>query len=114
MYLANLNTFDLDKNKRYTYVISLGALEQHGPYAPLGTDSFAQDAIIKQVDQALPDVILLPTLPFGPSYQHLGFMGTISLKPETLFAILTDIVESLQENAKTIFLFLGMVAINQQ
>ena len=103
MYLANLNTFDLDKNKRYTYVISLGALEQHGPYAPLGTDSFAQDAIIKQVDQALPDVIFLPTLPFGPSYQHLGFMGTISLKPETLFAILTDIVESLQDNAKTIF-----------
>jgi creatinine amidohydrolase len=103
MRLAELNTFDLDPSKKYTYVVSLGALEQHGPYAPLGTDTFAQDAMMQRVEQALPDILFLPTIPVGPSYQHLGFMGTISLRPETLHAILTDIVESLQANAQTIF-----------
>lgn len=102
MFLSDLNTFDLDRNKKYTYVVSLGALEQHGKYAPLGTDMFVQDAIMQHVEQAVPDVLFLPTVPVGPSYQHLGFMGTVSLKPETLHALLTDIVESLQPNAKTI------------
>ena len=87
-----------------TFIISLGSVEQHGPYGPLGTDYLVQTELIKRVEKQLPDVIFLPVTPFGPCWQQLGFNGTVSLQESTLYAMITDIVESLKDIASTILL----------
>lgn len=68
----------------------------------MGTDNFIQEALLEKVQTALPDIIYLPHIPVGPSWQHLGFKGTVSLQPETLYAIAKDIVDSLQDSARMI------------
>jgi creatinine amidohydrolase len=106
VFLSDLNTFDEQLKAKNVFVVSLGATEQHGPYAPLGTDDFIQDTLIKQVEAELPGVIFLPNIPIGPSWQQMGFKGSISLQEDTLYAILRDIVDSLKDSA-SLFIFVS-------
>ena len=75
-------------------LLPMGAVEQHGPHLPLGTDSRICDAI---VDAALARpggsgrVLRLPTQRIGVSPEHASFAGTLSLEPETALAIVTAI-----------------------
>lgn len=72
-----------------TVVWPFGAVEQHGPQLPLGTDGLFADAILDRVlsrlDAALP-VWRLPLQSFGFSPEHQGFSGTITLPAELLIA----------------------------
>lgn len=79
-------------------LMPVGATEQHGPHLPVGTDTFAVEEIVHSAATAIHDeipVIVTPTLAFGSSHHHLQFGGTFSLKTETYYALLTDLVESL-------------------
>ena len=72
-----------------TLVLPIGAVEQHGPHLPLGTDALFAEAVIDRVLAALPadlPIWRLPTLSYGFSPEHLGFPGTVSLSAETLLA----------------------------
>lgn len=102
MFLSSIKTTDLKKQQKYTFVVSLGATEQHGPFLPLGTDTYCQDAIIKKAEKSLPKIIFLPTIPISCSEEHKGFPGSVWLKRDTLYLMLADIVESLNEYAKHI------------
>lgn len=102
MYLHELNTFDKRLTTKQTFIVSLGSVEQHGPYGPLGTDYLVQTELIKRAEKQLPDVIFLPVTPFGPCWQQTGFNGTVNLQESTLYAMITDIVESLKERADVI------------
>lgn len=95
MILTDLKTFEKSIDKKHIFLVSLGALEQHGTYAPLGTDTFIQETLLKKVEEAVPEVVFLPTIPIGASENHIGFWGTISLKEETEYAIISDIVDSI-------------------
>ena len=78
-------------------ILPIGSTEQHGPCGPLGVDTYAAIAIAE--DAAIKtNVLVTPPLWYGDSPHHLGFPGTISLKPETLIAIVKDIVHSLARN----------------
>lgn len=112
MYLHELNTFDSQLSEKQTYVVSLGSVEQHGPFGPLGTDYLIHTGLIKLVEEKLKDVIFLPVVPLGVSSQHLGFSGTMSLQESTLYAMITDIVENLKDRAKMI-LFVSWHGGNQ-
>jgi creatinine amidohydrolase len=63
-------------------VIALGAVEQHGPHLPLGTDAIIARHLANEVAARL-DVtaIVAPVLPGGLSSHHLGFAGTVDLPP---------------------------------
>jgi len=102
MILEDVNTFDPELKNKGVYLVSLGSLEQHGHYAPLGTDSFIQDAFLEKVKTSLPEVRYLPTIPIGTSWQHLDFNGTLSFRPETLYSMISDIVACLKASASTI------------
>lgn len=80
-----------------TAVISFGSIEQHGYHLPLGTDWIIAQETARRLAEEL-DAYLLPTMPFGCSREHMGFPGTITLKPATLASVLEDIVESLMEH----------------
>ncbi len=99
-----MKTTDLDQAKKYTFVVSMGATEQHGPFLPLGTDSYVQDAIIEQVENEFPEVIFLPTLRITCSKEHAGFPGSVWIEKDTMELVLRDICNSLQPYAANIVL----------
>jgi creatinine amidohydrolase len=80
---------------RRTAVIALGSIEQHGHHLPLGTDRFIADALAQGLADRLDDAVALPALAVGCAREHLDFSGTLHIEPETLEAILRDLLHSL-------------------
>ncbi|OTF01740.1 creatininase family protein [Halorubrum sp. SD683] len=77
-----------------TVILPLGATEQHGPHLPLGTDTRLATALAERVARRLGDALVAPPVPVGPSEEHTGFPGTISISPETLTDLLREYVAS--------------------
>lgn len=79
-------------------VIPVGSIEQHCS-APLGLDALISEALaaracLRAEEQGL-TCIILPTIYYGFSYEWLDSPGTISLSPNTLITIISEIVGSL-------------------
>ncbi len=80
---------------RRTAVVPLGATEQHGPHLPGATDTWIAAALAERFCARVPEALALPPLPFGCSAEHAAFPGTLTLRWETLSAVLADLVASL-------------------
>jgi creatinine amidohydrolase len=77
-------------------VLQLGCIEQHGPHLPVGCDYGRPIAAAERArEKHGAKVLVLPTLPFGPAGEHIGFPGTISLSFETWSALVVEILENL-------------------
>jgi creatinine amidohydrolase len=72
-----------------TALIVVGSVEQHGPHLPLGTDAVAALAVAERAAERLRAPILLLSL-VGIAPYHLSWPGSLSLRPETLIALLRD------------------------
>jgi creatinine amidohydrolase len=59
-------------------IIPVGAIEQHGPQGPVGTDFLNGVEVAKLIAQQT-DVLVAPILLPGNSPYHMGFPGTITL-----------------------------------
>lgn len=89
-------------------LIPVGAHEQHGPALPFGTDTLTAQMMTTLVGSLLrPRVAVAPAIPWGVSWSHLGFAGTISLRESTLIAVATDLVTSLHAHGLRRFLFVN-------
>jgi creatinine amidohydrolase len=75
-------------------IIPVGATEQHGPHLPLCTDSINIQAVAEDAAR-IERVLVAPTVVYGVSDNHLAFSGTISVRPQTLSALLVDVGTSL-------------------
>lgn len=78
-----------------TVIIPVGSVEQHGPHLPLMVDAERGTALGLRVARNLGDAFVAPTVRVGCSEHHMGFAGTITLRPSTLEALLTDYCVSL-------------------
>jgi creatinine amidohydrolase len=77
-------------------VVAVGSLEQHGPNLGMGVDTAIAEGIARHLAHRLfPRLVLLPTVAYGVSYHHMAFAGSLTLRPETLDAIITDLATSL-------------------
>ncbi|MEE4273613.1 MAG: creatininase family protein [Thermoanaerobaculales bacterium] len=74
-------------------LLPVGAIEQHGPHLTLDTDAFDADYLARRVAEACsdPKPLVLPLIPYGVSYHHDDFPGTISISNEALSKIVYDI-----------------------
>lgn len=74
-------------------ILPVGATEQHALHLPVGVDTFSATAVAHGVS-AETGIPVLPALPYGCSLGHSKkWAGTISLRPETLSAIVLEIAE---------------------
>ncbi|MDF2444372.1 MAG: creatinine amidohydrolase, partial [Subtercola sp.] len=74
--------------------LPFGALEQHGPHLPLGTDTATASVVARRLAEQL-DAVLLPPIHYGDTWNNAGYPGTVSLSGETVTAIAVDIGRSL-------------------
>lgn len=95
-------------------IVPVGAHEQHGPHMNESCDAVLATEMAKRLAAVLhPQVLVTPTVNMGVSPHHLNFPGTISLRPETLLAVLRDMVVSLQRHGIDKVLFLNSHGGNQ-
>lgn len=80
-------------------VLPCGATEPHNLHLPYGTDICEGSVIGEQICEAAAKqgakVILLPTIPYGTETNQREFPLSMNINPSTLFAVITDLVDSL-------------------
>ncbi|WP_290810175.1 creatininase family protein [Halovivax sp.] len=77
-------------------VLPVGSTEQHGPHAPLGTDTMTARAVAEAgVERFDGEVAVAPALPVGIAEEHRHFPGTMWLSPETFRDAIRDCVGGL-------------------
>ncbi|RFF29723.1 creatininase family protein [Wenzhouxiangella sediminis] len=86
-------------------VVPIGSTEQHGPTGLIGTDAICPETIAAGMAEA--GILVGPTLSIGMAQHHLGFPGSITLRPSTLMALVGDVVTSLSVHGFTHFYFLN-------
>jgi len=78
---------------------TVGSLEQHGPNTALETDTAIAYEISKIASARLwPKLLVAPPLHWGFAPYHMGFPGTITLRPETVFAVLAEMFGSFKRH----------------
>jgi creatinine amidohydrolase len=76
----------------------VGAVEPHGPHAPLGTDTLISVGMCERAAARLDNAVVLPPLPFGVTRYGAAFTGAIGISEETLRAIVLDVAKAVAEN----------------
>jgi creatinine amidohydrolase len=75
-------------------ILPIGATEQHGPHLAMGLDYMAAEWLADRVARDI-ECVVTPVIPVGFSRQWMRFPGTLSLRRETVGAVVDDLVKSL-------------------
>jgi len=99
---GDLTWVDAEKRleKMDVALLPVGAIEQHGPHLPLDVDAFDADYLAQKVAEACsdPKPLVLPMVPYGVSYHHEDFKGTLSVSNNALASFIFDIGMSAARN----------------
>ncbi|RLE31891.1 creatininase family protein, partial [Candidatus Acetothermia bacterium] len=76
-------------------ILAVGSAENHGDHLPFGTDTIVSYELALKVAERVPGLLVLPPVTYGMSEHYAHFPLTISLRSETLVAMLKDILRSL-------------------
>jgi creatinine amidohydrolase len=74
-------------------VLVVGSTEQHGRHLTFASDVWIPWEVARRAS-AETGVLLAPPLAYGMSLHHLGFPGSLSLRPETLSHVIGDLLDS--------------------
>ena len=101
MRLAELTSPALEalRERRPVALWPVGAVEPHGPHAPLGTDTLISVGMCERAAARLgdPPAVVLPALPFGVTRYGAAFAGAIGITEATLRAVVLDVAQALDE-----------------
>ena len=83
---------------RYTVLVPVGSLEQHGPHLPLDTDTVIARAVCDRLAEMLADakVLVAPALGYGSSGEHQDFPGT-SIGSDMLRSVAIELARSMRQ-----------------
>ncbi|WP_199433534.1 creatininase family protein [Qaidamihabitans albus] len=106
MYYAELSSPQVaalrDDPRVPVLLLPVGAVEPHGPHAPLGTDplisaGMCERAVARLADDPLVRVLILPPLAYGVTRCAAAFAGGVHIGPETLHALVVDVCTALAD-----------------
>jgi creatinine amidohydrolase len=101
--LAELTTLQADallrEDRTIVLLLPVGAVEPHGPHAPLGSDDLIAAGICERAAIALehdPEVgaLVLEPIPYGVTRYAAAFRGAIHVEAGTLRAVVGDVLRS--------------------
>jgi creatinine amidohydrolase len=75
-------------------LIPLGAQEPHGPHMPMGLDFLVAEHLAETA-AARTGALIAPTLPYGYCASVADYPGAVTLRGETLIAVVEDTLRSL-------------------
>ncbi len=95
MRISDLNWMQVEEYLRGDdrVVLPIGSTEQHG-YLSLATDVILAERVSVEAAESL-GVPVLPVLPFGVAPGFTAYPGTVSLRLETLVAVLSEALDAL-------------------
>src|SRR5918994_4508681 len=98
--IEEMNAVEVRKiiNEKTVAILVFGACENHGDHMPFGSDFIFPAEIAKRVATNVSNVIVLPAIPYGVSLHHDKFQMTMSINPETMIGIISDLLSSLDHN----------------
>lgn len=83
-------------------LLPVGAVEPHGPHAPLDTDSIISAAVAEAAARRLAAeaglrVLVLPPIRYGVTRYAAAFPGAVSISERTLETLVTEVCTALRE-----------------
>ncbi|MFV0253325.1 MAG: creatininase family protein [Beutenbergiaceae bacterium] len=76
-------------------LLTLGAVEEHGPHLPLGTDTMVARSFSTRLAQSA-GLLELPTMPYGQVWSLKNFDGSLSISDTTLMRLIMELADGLQ------------------
>lgn len=108
MQLETSSWTDIEAAAPTTALVPVGSTEQHGPHAPVGTDTIIARAMAGEADREWDgESVVLPALPVGVAPYHGRFPGTLSVSTETLRRYALDVVKSLADSSVETVVFVN-------
>src|SRR6202165_4485034 len=92
----------LDNRRTPVLLLPVGAVEPHGPHAPLGTDSIISEAICERAAEQLRAdaevrTLVLPAISYGVTRYSADFRGSVTIGAGTLHALVMDVCTALRD-----------------
>jgi creatinine amidohydrolase len=97
MRLAEMTSPRLEALRDPIALWPVGAVEPHGPHAPLGTDTLISVGMCERAAARLDNAVVLPPLPFGVTRYGAAFAGAIGISEATLRAVVLDVATALDQ-----------------
>jgi|SRR5579864_2568177 len=90
------------RDKKAIGLVPLGALEQHGPHLPLGTDTLITRRLAEALSESLnAPVVVTPTIDVGLSDHHTAFPGTVTIEAGTYGRLVSAYIDGLRSAGLT-------------
>lgn len=108
MYLKHLTWRETEQylEHKRSIIMPIGSHEQHGPNGMIGTDIICPVRVAEDLSRET-GILIGPSIEVGMAQHHLGFAGSITVRPTTLISIIEDYVNSLARHGFTHFFFLN-------
>lgn len=89
-------------------ILAVGSCENHGYHLPHGNDTLVSYLLAQKVAKEVEGMLVLPPITIGMSAHYSHFLFNLSLEPETLIAVLKDVLRStVKAGIKKIFIMNG-------
>jgi creatinine amidohydrolase len=96
MQLTDSTWTDVEATDTSLAVLPVGSTQQHGPHAPLGTDTFAAEAVAEAGADAVDrDIVVAPSISIGVSEEHRAFAGSLWVSEDTFRSYVRETIEGL-------------------
>jgi len=96
VFLGEMTTLEVEAflADHDTVIVPVGSTEQHGPHAPLLTDSIIPTEVARRVAPRV-GAVVAPTVNYSLSYPHVGFAGVVHVRVSTFMVLIEDLCASL-------------------